>query len=92
MEGKTALLITHDLVESIALSDRVLVMSRRPGTIIEEIRVELPDRDVPRGVPRQSTISPCIALRLACFPRLTFSWQFGAQQGRFGWRPVGKRL
>ena len=46
-ERKTALFITHDLVESIALSDRILVMSARPGTIIEEIRVELPDRDNP---------------------------------------------
>ena len=47
-ERKTALLITHDLVESIALADRVLVMSQRPGTIIEEIRLnDLPDRDNP---------------------------------------------
>ncbi|SLN63561.1 ABC transporter ATP-binding protein [Oceanibacterium hippocampi] len=45
--GKTALFITHDLVEAIALSDRVLVMSQRPGTIIEEIVVEIPDRDNP---------------------------------------------
>jgi NitT/TauT family transport system ATP-binding protein len=47
-DRKTALLITHDLVESIALSDRILVMSARPGTIIEEIRLDdLPDRDNP---------------------------------------------
>jgi NitT/TauT family transport system ATP-binding protein len=45
--GKTALFITHDLVESIALSDRILVMSNRPGTIIEEIPVELPLRADP---------------------------------------------
>jgi NitT/TauT family transport system ATP-binding protein len=46
-ERKTALFITHDLVEAIALSDRILVMSARPGTIVEEIRVELADRDQP---------------------------------------------
>jgi len=46
-EGKTAFLITHDLVEAVALSDRVLVMSARPGRIIEEIAVEMPDRDKP---------------------------------------------
>ncbi len=61
VEGKTALLITHDLVESIALSDRVLVMSRRPGTIIEEIRVELPDRDDPIGRRRAARFSECVA-------------------------------
>jgi len=44
---KTALFITHDLVEAIALSDRLLVMSERPGTIIEEIVVDLPLRDNP---------------------------------------------
>ncbi len=46
-EGKTALFITHDLMESVILSDRVLVMSARPGRIVEEIEVDLPDRDVP---------------------------------------------
>ena len=46
-EGKTALLITHDLLEAVALSDRVLVMSRRPGRIIDEIRIDLPQRADP---------------------------------------------
>jgi NitT/TauT family transport system ATP-binding protein len=46
-EKKTALFITHDLVEAIALSDRLLVMSARPGTIIEEIEIDLPFRDNP---------------------------------------------
>ena len=46
-EKKTALFITHDLVESVALSDRVFVMSARPGTIIEEIDVNLPERANP---------------------------------------------
>jgi len=45
--GKTALFITHDLVEAVALSDRILVMSQRPGRIIEEITVEIDDRDNP---------------------------------------------
>ena len=44
---KTALFVTHDLVEAIALSDRVLVMSQRPGTIVQEIIVEIPDMGNP---------------------------------------------
>lgn len=44
---KTALLITHDLLEAVILSDRVLVMSRRPGKIIDEIKIDIPDRDQP---------------------------------------------
>ena len=44
---KTALLITHDLLEAVTLSDRVLVMSRRPGHIIDEIVIDLPNRADP---------------------------------------------
>ena len=44
---KTALLITHDLFEAVTLSDRVLVMSRRPGTIIDELVIELGQRGDP---------------------------------------------
>jgi NitT/TauT family transport system ATP-binding protein len=45
--GTTTLLITHDLAEAVAMADRIIVMSERPGTVIEEIRVDLPDRDNP---------------------------------------------
>jgi NitT/TauT family transport system ATP-binding protein len=45
--GKTALLITHDLLEAVTLADRVLVMSRRPGRIIDEIQIEIGQRDDP---------------------------------------------
>jgi NitT/TauT family transport system ATP-binding protein len=45
--GKTTLIITHDLAEAVALSDRVLVMSARPGTIIRELIIEIPDREDP---------------------------------------------
>lgn len=59
--GKTALFITHDLVEAIALSDRVLVMSQRPGTIIEEITVDLPDRDNPMQRRKSEKVGPYVA-------------------------------
>lgn len=38
---KTILFITHDLVEAIALADRIVLMSRRPGTIKEIFPVTL---------------------------------------------------
>jgi NitT/TauT family transport system ATP-binding protein len=40
--GCGVLFITHSIQEAVLLSDRVLVMSRRPGTFIDEIRVDLP--------------------------------------------------
>ena len=39
---KTVLLITHSIVEAVFLSDRVLVMSEHPGTIVEDITIDLP--------------------------------------------------
>jgi NitT/TauT family transport system ATP-binding protein len=38
---KTVLFVTHSIREAIFLSDRVLVMSRRPATIIKEIPIRL---------------------------------------------------
>lgn len=46
-QKKTAIFITHDLAEGVVLSDRLLVMSARPGTLIEEIRIDLPHRNDP---------------------------------------------
>jgi NitT/TauT family transport system ATP-binding protein len=39
---KTVLFVTHSIHESIKLSDRILVMGTRPGTIIADIKVGLP--------------------------------------------------
>lgn len=40
-QRKTVLYVTHDIEEAILLGDRVLVMSGRPGRILEEIRIPL---------------------------------------------------
>lgn len=38
----TALMVTHDVDESIYLSDRVIVMSRNHGKILADVKIELP--------------------------------------------------
>jgi NitT/TauT family transport system ATP-binding protein len=40
--GKTVLFITHQIDEAIYLSDRVLVMSARPGKIMADIPIDIP--------------------------------------------------
>lgn len=44
-EGKTAILITHDIAEAISLSERIIVLTRRPGRIKKEIKIELTMED-----------------------------------------------
>ena len=51
-QRKTVFLITHSIVEAAFLSDRVLVMSPRPGRIVEEVAV---DFSRPRAVELMGT-------------------------------------
>jgi len=37
---KTVLFITHDIEEAIYLSDRVLIMSKRPGSVIDDVVID----------------------------------------------------
>lgn len=39
--GKTVILITHDLSEAVRLSDRIIVLSKRPATVKKEIPIHL---------------------------------------------------
>ena len=48
-EGKSVVLVTHDIGEAIAMTDRVVVLSRRPGRIKSEHRMVFPS--CPTGRP-----------------------------------------
>ncbi|MCM0609787.1 MAG: ABC transporter ATP-binding protein [Ideonella sp. WA131b] len=51
--GKTVLFITHSIPEAVYLSDRVLVMSPRPGRIVDSVDIDLPR---PRSVETMATV------------------------------------
>jgi NitT/TauT family transport system ATP-binding protein len=45
--GKTVFFITHSIPEAVFLAERVLILSPRPGRIVEVLDVDLPpDRDL----------------------------------------------
>jgi NitT/TauT family transport system ATP-binding protein len=45
-EGKTSIMVTHDIAEAVAISDRVVVLSKRPGQLknIYEIKLSIENR------------------------------------------------
>jgi NitT/TauT family transport system ATP-binding protein len=45
--GKTVLMVTHDVSEAVYLSNRVCVMSQRPGRMVQEFAIDL-DRSAGR--------------------------------------------
>lgn len=61
-QSKTVLFITHDLAEAVALSDRILVMSERPGTIVKQITVDIPDRHNPMQRRKHADVGGYVAM------------------------------
>jgi NitT/TauT family transport system ATP-binding protein len=57
-EKKTVILVTHDIGEAISMANRVIVMSRRPGRIKSEHRIEFPSFGADRPTPFQARKCP----------------------------------
>ncbi|MGO9754513.1 MAG: ABC transporter ATP-binding protein [Solirubrobacteraceae bacterium] len=55
-QARTVVLVTHDVEEAVLLSDRVVVMSPRPGRILADIEIEL-------SRPRTRTDPDVVAVR-----------------------------
>ncbi|MVT25049.1 ATP-binding cassette domain-containing protein [Nesterenkonia alkaliphila] len=53
---KSIVFVTHDIDEAVLLSDRIYVMWGRPGSVVQEIEIDLPK---PRGV--EVTTTPAFA-------------------------------
>ena len=68
---RSVVFVTHDLNEAVALSDKVVVMSSRPGRIVAEVGVDLPR---PRSV-RELQSSPRFhALYSTLWGQLEHGW------------------
>jgi NitT/TauT family transport system ATP-binding protein len=52
-DRKTVIFVTHSISEAVFLSDRVVVMSKRPAHIIDDVVIPLPR---PRAVEQQETV------------------------------------
>lgn len=42
-QGKTAVLVTHDLSEAVSVADQILILTKRPGQIKDTITIKFPD-------------------------------------------------
>lgn len=44
-ENKTAVLVTHDLSEAISLSDKIIILSKRPANVIDIVNIAIPGKE-----------------------------------------------
>ncbi len=46
-EKKTAIMVTHDIAEAISMSDKVIVLSKRPSVLKKIYNIDLDDKSTP---------------------------------------------
>ena len=46
-EGKSAIIVTHDLAEAISMADRIIVLTKRPSVIKTIYDINLTDKSTP---------------------------------------------
>lgn len=59
VHGITILLVTHDVDEAVYLSDRVVVIGNRPGTVVADLPIDLPRpraRETPELLARRAIV------------------------------------
>jgi len=57
-EGKTAILVTHDLAEAISMAERIVVLSRRPGRVKSDHRIQFSSANGTRPTPLAARNAP----------------------------------
>lgn len=46
-EGKTAIMVTHDIAEAVSMSDRVIVLTKRPAVVKNIYKIKLSNKSTP---------------------------------------------
>jgi len=46
-EGKTAIMVTHDIAQAISVSDKIIVLTKRPATIKKVYDIKLSNKSIP---------------------------------------------
>ena len=57
-EGKTTILVTHDIGEAISIAERVIVLSRRPGRVKSEHSIRFASTGQARPAPLAARDAP----------------------------------
>jgi NitT/TauT family transport system ATP-binding protein len=57
-EGKTAILVTHDIGEAVSMAERVIVLSRRPGRVKSDHAIKFTAANGSRPPPFKARSTP----------------------------------